>query len=70
MIVLTTSEKNKKLGEWLVLQSFVFSLVWLLGNCKENEVEFFNSGFIIQFVLQESKAKENERKKILKFMLM
>ena len=66
MIVLKTSKKNKKLGEWLVLQSFAFSLVWLLEKCKENEVEFFNSGFIIPFVPQESKAKDNEMKKFLK----
>ena len=66
MIVLTTSKKNKKLGKWLVLQSFAFSLVWLLEKCKENEVEFFNSGFIIPFVPQESKAKDNEMKNFLK----
>ena len=42
---------------------FIFSLVWFLGKCKENEVEFFNYGFIIPFVSQESKAKENESKK-------
>ena len=63
MIVLTASKKNKKLGEWLVLQSFIFSLVWFLGKCKENEAEIFNSEFIIPFVPQESKAKENERRK-------
>ena len=46
---------------------------------QENEVEFFNYGFIILFISQESKAKENEREKkkmkghielvFLKFML-
>ena len=30
---------------------------------QENEVEIFNYGFIIPFVSQESKAKENESKK-------
>ena len=30
---------------------------------EENEVEIFNYGFLIMFVSQESKAKENERNK-------
>ena len=30
---------------------------------QENEAEIFNYGFMIQFVSQGSKTKENERKK-------
>ena len=64
---------------------FAFSLILLFlclisGKMQENEVEFFNYGFIILFISQESKAKENEREKkkkmkghielvFLKFML-
>ena len=45
---------------------FAFSLILLFlclisGKMQENEVEFFNYGFIILFISQESKAKENER---------
>ena len=50
------------MDEWLKLQSLVFPLIWLLRKCKENDVEFFNFGFIVPFVSLKSKAKENERK--------
>ena len=47
---------------------FALSLILLLP-CLilENEVEIFNYWFLITFVSQESKAKENERRKIYIF---
>ena len=49
-----------------VIFSFSFILFFpclIYEKMQENEVEFFNYWFIIPFVSQESKAKENESKK-------
>ena len=46
---------------------FAFSLILFFpclisGNCRRMKLKFSIMGFIIRFVSQESKAKENERK--------
>ena len=58
------SEQEEQ-GNWVSGLSFkVWFFPWFgcWENARKNDVEFFNSGFIIPFVSLESKAKENERK--------